>query len=51
MKRFLLLLLTANFCLSALAQDVDKIKAMDIVIKNKANIGLTDDDIVNSWFV
>ncbi len=48
MKRFLLSVVSLFFVLTIQAQDIDKAKAMELVIKNKNSLGLTDNDIVNS---
>ena len=48
MKKCLLVLLLLVFSFGSFAQELDKSKAMEIVEKNKDNIGLTDYDIANS---
>ena len=48
MKRFLLIVCSYFFCLNLMAQDIEKSKAMEIVLKNKTAIGLSDDDVINS---
>jgi hypothetical protein len=47
MKRFLLSVFTLLFTLAIQAQELDKAKAMELVIKNKTALGLSDNDVVN----
>ncbi len=48
MKRVLLFVYTTLLFLSPKAQDIEKSKAFDLVVKNKTAIGLSEEDITNS---